>query len=191
MDAVAVDRRPDTHPEWPSLYDLGLEILYIAHQPSIQPRATYLYNATGAFSHSGFDVLPLTVVWLPDVFRFTLYWSLILYTPMFVFCGLYAFFNLSRTPPRRPNDVLFPLSSLSPHPASGAPLSHARERRARLILTSLVLLTFLAVGVAEAVIGATVMAFVLFGLFKAARFNMSTYVISSFVRMPCQNSPNP
>jgi len=157
MDGVAVNRRSDTPPKWPSLYQPSLEVLRIAHRPPIQPKATYLYD-------------------VHDVFRFTLYWSLILYTPMFVVCGLYAFFNLSRTPPRRPNDVLFPLSSLSPVPWSAVPLSHPRERRARLILTGLVLLIFIAVGVAEAVLGATVMSFVLFGLFKAARFNMSTWI---------------
>ena len=37
----------------------------------------------------------------PDIFRFTLYWTLVLYTPAFIICGAYAFLNLT-FPPRRP-----------------------------------------------------------------------------------------
>jgi len=97
---------------------------------------------------------------------------------MFLVCGTYAFVNLS-FPPISPIDELsFPLSSLSPH--SHAPTPVVDDRRSRRILTVLVLLTFLALGVAGAVVGSTVMAFVLFGFFKAANYNMSTYVPAFF-----------
>ena len=37
---------------------------------------------------------------LADIYRFTLYWTLIFYTPFFVICGIYAFLNLTFPPPR-------------------------------------------------------------------------------------------
>ncbi|TFK73735.1 hypothetical protein BDN72DRAFT_893698 [Pluteus cervinus] len=66
-------------PSWPSLYSPGIEILHIEHRDPIQPGAFYLKTAH-------------------DTFVFTLYWTLILYLPVFFLCGLYAFFNLNFPP---------------------------------------------------------------------------------------------
>ncbi|KAK2465470.1 hypothetical protein APHAL10511_002362 [Amanita phalloides] len=77
-------------PSWPSLYDPSLELLNIPHNPALQPAAAYLNH-------------PL------DVFRFTLYWFLIFYCPVFFLCGAYAFWNINFPPAPRP----FPLR---PHP---------------------------------------------------------------------------
>jgi len=37
----------NTTPPWPSLYNPGLEILHIEHQPPTQPGGAYLYHADG------------------------------------------------------------------------------------------------------------------------------------------------
>jgi len=153
-------------PPWPSLYNPGIEILHIDHRDPIQPGGAYLSNAN-------------------DVFRFTLYWSLVLHTPIFFLCGLYAFFNLSFPPNRSVHEDDLPGGGIPLSPFS--PLDKTRllkppkspklnERRSRLTFSLLVLLFFTALGVAGAVIGAAVMGYVLAALFKAGRFNMSTWV---------------
>ena len=50
----------------------------------------------------------------PDVFQFTLYWSLSFYTPIFFLCGSYAFWNLNfPSPPPPPPQLKDP--SISYH----------------------------------------------------------------------------
>lgn len=39
----------DTVPPWPSLYNPGVEVLHIQHQPAVQPRGKYLYQADGMY----------------------------------------------------------------------------------------------------------------------------------------------
>ncbi|KDQ50157.1 hypothetical protein JAAARDRAFT_590942 [Jaapia argillacea MUCL 33604] len=72
----------DVSPSFPSLYNPALEFTHIQHKGPMQVGGVYLYKST-------------------DIYRFTLYWTLILTTPPFVFCGIYAFLNLS-FPPRSP-----------------------------------------------------------------------------------------
>ncbi|KIK52915.1 hypothetical protein GYMLUDRAFT_207788 [Collybiopsis luxurians FD-317 M1] len=72
-----------TNPSWPSLYNPRSELFSIQHHNPISPNGFYLVD-------SG------------DVFRFTLYWTLVFYIPVFVIFGLYAFFNLS-FPPAKTN----------------------------------------------------------------------------------------
>nr|GAT46978.1 predicted protein [Mycena chlorophos] len=66
-------------PSWPSLYNPGVELLNIPHHLPMQPAGKYLVHPK-------------------DVFRFTLYWTLVLYTPVFLLCGVYAFMNLTFPP---------------------------------------------------------------------------------------------
>ncbi|KAF9464910.1 hypothetical protein BDZ94DRAFT_451888 [Collybia nuda] len=144
-------------PPWPSLYNPGLEILHIDHR-----------NATQA-----------------DIFRFTLFWTLLFYTPIFLVCGSYAFWNLNFPPAPRSyhavghttRDTSYPLSPVQ----SGAPPRllkphKEKERRSRLAFALLVLLTFLILSVAGAVVGSAVLGFTVTGLYKAANFNMSTWI---------------
>ena len=172
-------------PPWPSLYNPGLEILHIEHRPPTQKGAEYLYSASGAVTDS--SPLELYSFFVqPDIFRFTLYWNLIFYTPLFLVCGLYAFWNYSFPPSPRPSqhppsqDTLYPLtplpSTLTSRTPGNTPLTtHKKnEMRSRLAFALLVLLTFMTLSVAGAVIGAAVLGFVAMGLFRAGNFNMST-----------------
>ena len=122
-----------------------------------------------------------------DVFRFTLYWTLIFYIPLFLLCGFYAFWNYafppSPHPPSSPKspDSAHQLSTIAP--ISAAPLIQlpkipkTNERRSRVTFAFIVLMTFLTLSLAGAVTGAAVLGFITAGLFKAADFNMSTCVI--------------
>ncbi|KAK0216280.1 hypothetical protein IW262DRAFT_1439488 [Armillaria fumosa] len=147
----------DEAPGWPSLYNPNLEFFAIQHNPPRQPGATYLYH-------------------YHDIFSFTLYWTLIFYTPVFVFCGALAFLNVS-FPPKHVYDPLplseeYPLVFLKLQPRARKP----NERRSRAIFALIVFLVFLAISVIGAVFGSTIMSLVVFGLFKAGKYNMSTWV---------------
>ncbi|KAJ7114084.1 hypothetical protein C8R44DRAFT_710503 [Mycena epipterygia] len=158
-------------PSWPSLYKPGIELLRIAHNDPVQPGGAYLTH-------------PI------DVFRFTLYWTLIFYTPIFLFCGLYAFFNLTfpptrhSTPTRREasDDASYPLTLLPYSPRDGSapllrpPKPKPNEGRSRTTFAILVLLTFIALSLAGASLGSAVIGFVLAGIYKLAKYNMSTWI---------------
>ncbi|KAH7868460.1 uncharacterized protein C8R40DRAFT_1134836 [Lentinula edodes] len=74
-------------PSWPSLYNPRSELFDIQRHNPIQPGGFYLVNSQ-------------------DVFRFTLYWTLVFYIPVFVLFGLYAFFNLT-FPPHTNREIAF------------------------------------------------------------------------------------
>ncbi|KAF8903465.1 hypothetical protein CPB84DRAFT_1677951 [Gymnopilus junonius] len=158
----------NTTPPWPSLYSPALEIVDIAHHSPIQPGAAYLEHAH-------------------DIFRFTLYWTLIFYTPPFLICGLYAFWNYAFPPSTIPPSIpeAYPLSSMvsrSPQFPTDAPpmqptkLPRTNERRSRVAFALIVLLTFLTLSVAGAVIASAIMGFIVAGLYKAGNFHMSTWI---------------
>ncbi|KAJ7483339.1 hypothetical protein FB451DRAFT_1234155 [Mycena latifolia] len=158
-------------PSWPSLYNPGIELLRIPHNDPVQPGGAYLTH-------------PI------DVFRFTLYWTLIFYTPIFLFCGLYAFFNLTFPPTRHPNptrreatdEAGYPLALLrySPREASAPllrpPKPKPNQGRSRITFAILVLLTFISLSLAGASLGSAVVGFILAGIYKLAKFNMSTWI---------------
>ncbi|KAJ7780115.1 hypothetical protein DFH07DRAFT_793851 [Mycena maculata] len=160
-----------TTPSWPSLYDPGIELLHIAHNDPVQPRGAYLTH-------------PI------DVFRFTLYWTLIFYTPIFLFCGLYAFLNLTFPPTQRSNvarreisdDGVYPLTLLPYSPRDGAapllrpPKPKPNEGRSRTTFAILVFLTFATLSIAGAAIGSAIIGYILAGIYKLAKFNMSTWI---------------
>ncbi|PFH53237.1 hypothetical protein AMATHDRAFT_137987 [Amanita thiersii Skay4041] len=147
-------------PPWPSLYNPGLEIIHIEHRSAVQNGAAYLYHPS-------------------DIFRFTFYWTLIFYAPLFLICGLFAFWNLTFPPSLRPYNLHLPLhlSSLRPEdPAEPRYKFKENERRSRFTFAFLVLLTFLAAGLAGAAISSAIVGFVAAGFFKAANYNMSTWI---------------
>ncbi|KAJ6621472.1 hypothetical protein B0H10DRAFT_988026 [Mycena sp. CBHHK59/15] len=160
-----------TAPSWPSLYNPGIELLRIPHNEPVQPGGAYLTH-------------PI------DVFRFTLYWTLIFYTPIFLFCGLYAFLNLTFPPSRRTklarrdgsDETSYPLNLLSYSPRDAAapllrpPKPKPNEGRSRITFALLVFLTFMTLSIAGAFLGSAILGFILAGLYKLGKFNMSTWI---------------
>ncbi|KAJ6580838.1 hypothetical protein B0H19DRAFT_929905 [Mycena capillaripes] len=158
-------------PSWPSLYQPGIELLRITHHDPVQPGGAYL-------THPG------------DVFQFTFYWTLIFYTPIFLFCGLYAFLNLTfpptrrSSPPRREatDDSSYPLTLLPYSPRdTTAPLLRPPKRkpnqgRSRTTFAILVFLAFISLSVAGALVSSAIIGFILVGVYKLAKFNMSTWI---------------
>ncbi|KAL1684137.1 hypothetical protein EV122DRAFT_257143 [Schizophyllum commune] len=153
---------------WPSLYDPGLELLHLGGRPPALPNGRYLYHAS-------------------DVFTYTLYWTFIFYIPAFVLCGFYAFFNLA-FPPRHNRKghtqhyfeasensyVLAPLIGTGVRAPPRAPKQN--EGRSRLTFALLVLFAFLTLGLLGSVISSLVIGYVLYGLYRAGNYNMSTWI---------------
>ncbi|KZT70861.1 hypothetical protein DAEQUDRAFT_170626 [Daedalea quercina L-15889] len=69
---------------WPSLYNWIIELFPIQNRAPVQPGGIYLYD------HN-------------EIFRFTLYWTLVFYTPPYILCASYAFLNLTFPPQRARN----------------------------------------------------------------------------------------
>ncbi|KAG2139992.1 hypothetical protein BD769DRAFT_1663171 [Suillus cothurnatus] len=150
---------------WPSLYDPAIELsVRLGPLQPVQPGGSYLVNPD-------------------DIFRFTLYWTLIFHIPFYAICGIYAFLNFA-FPPSRRSITTFPLET-SPH-VPFSPGSNQTEqwikrprpnvRRSRLTFALLVILAFLFLSLTGAVMGAAVVGFVLAGVYKAGGFYMSTWV---------------
>ncbi|TRM65446.1 hypothetical protein BD626DRAFT_488808 [Schizophyllum amplum] len=153
---------------WPSLYDPGLELLHLTDRPPTQAGAHYLYHAS-------------------DVFKYTLYWSFVFYIPAFVLCGFYAFFNLAFLPrPARKgrthhytetSDNSYALAPLMGNSVRAPPRAPKQNQgRSRLTFALLVLFAFLALGLFGSVISSLVIGYVLYGLYQAGEYNMSTWI---------------
>ncbi|KAF9525110.1 hypothetical protein CPB83DRAFT_819013 [Crepidotus variabilis] len=161
----------NTTPSWPSLYNPGVEILHITHHPPTNPRGSYLYRAG-------------------DIFRFTLYWTLIFYIPLFLVCGFYAFWNYAFPP--SPKDIretnhasvasehqMSPMLPITQRKRSVQQITRPlkpNERRSRVAFALIVLFTFLTLSLAGAVTGSAILGIVTYGLFKSANFHMSTWI---------------
>ncbi|TFK23216.1 hypothetical protein FA15DRAFT_621211 [Coprinopsis marcescibilis] len=163
-------------PGWPSLYNPGLEILNIEHSEPTQPGGAYLQHPS-------------------DVFRFTLYWTLIFNTPLSFICGAYAFWNYSFPPSTRPAGQslstnsygkstyhLVPLTPASPvtlnnwEAPAPSKLPRINERRSRVAFAVIVLLAFLVFSLAGSVVASAVLGFAVTGLYRAGHFNISTWI---------------
>ncbi|KAJ3915784.1 hypothetical protein F5877DRAFT_47898 [Lentinula edodes] len=169
-------------PSWPSLYNPRSELFDIQRHNPIQPGGFYLVNSQ-------------------DVFRFTLYWTLVFYIPVFVLFGLYAFFNLT-FPPHTNREIAFgilhdeeddamdddeeeededeeayPMSPMSsdPHPPRH-PNKSKNAARSRITFALLVFFGFLILSLIGAVVSSAIVGYILTGLYKAGKFYMSTWV---------------
>ncbi|KZT25149.1 hypothetical protein NEOLEDRAFT_1156368 [Neolentinus lepideus HHB14362 ss-1] len=153
-------------PKFPSLYDISLEVLRVDHRDSRQYGGVYLDK------HS-------------DVYRFTVYWTLILSTPCFILAGIYASFNMAFPPSQRRDSIPSYKGFPSDYPVSPTlvplnppTLSSTRPnpRRSRFTFAVLVLLTYAVLSVGSAVVGSAVLAWVLVGLFEAGKYSLSTWI---------------
>ncbi|EGO20667.1 hypothetical protein SERLADRAFT_399765 [Serpula lacrymans var. lacrymans S7.9] len=170
---------------WPSLYNPGIEIINIAMSNPTRTGGYYLLREE-------------------DVFRFTLYWTLIFHLPFSLFCGIYAFLNFTLPPTSSPHPspshtglesfpliptTPKPLSPLAMHPSPDMdtamstspnirPWSQPRMnvRRSRLTFALLVLFAFLFFSFVGAIISAAVVGFLIVGVYKSGEFYVSTWV---------------
>ncbi|KAH7903526.1 hypothetical protein BJ138DRAFT_131366 [Hygrophoropsis aurantiaca] len=154
---------------WPSLYNPGIELTNPQSGPTVSG-GSYLYQPD-------------------DIFKFTLYWTLIFHIPFYLACGTYAFFNFTFPPHRRRgihvyggDPMALSLSVRAPTHAEPALASVSAKpprpnaRRSRVTFAVLVLLTFLFVSLCGAVLGAAVVGFLLAGVYQAGGFSMSTWI---------------
>ncbi|KAJ8592909.1 hypothetical protein M405DRAFT_762815 [Rhizopogon salebrosus TDB-379] len=147
---------------WPSLYNPTIE-LSVSRDP-VQSGGSYLVH-------------PI------DIFRFTLYWTLIFHIPFYVVCGTYAFLNFAFPPSRRSSTTLPLVTSPNTHPSTDPNQAEQwikrprpNVRRSRLTFALLVILAFLFLSLVGAVLGAAVVGFVLAGVYTAGGFYMSTWI---------------
>ncbi|KAJ3759483.1 hypothetical protein EV361DRAFT_805605 [Lentinula raphanica] len=171
-----------TNPSWPSLYNPRAELFDIEHHDPIQPGGFYLLNPQ-------------------DVFRFTLYWTLVFYIPVFVLFGSYAFFNLTFPPSNSHSKALKALEDFhneerqgghegidneseedagegETYPMSPNPKPHKSKNacRSRLTFALLVFFGFLLLSLIGAVVSSAIVGYILTALYKAGDFYMSTWV---------------
>ena len=174
-------------PQWPALYNPGLEILNITNNSPEQPGGYYLERTE-------------------DVFKFTFFWTIIFYTPLFLLCGIYAFLNYTFPPsstnerPRRASvahkdsgtyELVSPSPTRSQHasptgtgggaggataPTAPSKLPRVNERRSRVAFAVIVLFVFLFATLAGAVVGSILLSLITTGLYRAGRFHMSTWI---------------
>ncbi|KAG7095053.1 hypothetical protein E1B28_005843 [Marasmius oreades] len=181
---------PDT-PSWPSLYNPRDELFQIRRLEPKQLGAIYLTDAG--------DVFNFTFYW-------TLIFYFPAFAICGIFAFLNLTFPPSKrskgpkttaispsipmshlTPSNRPNyyqtlrseagvSLLEPPPSPIPSCRTRPPTRKPKERRSRTLFTLIVLITFLLTGLLGAIISSAVIGFVLFGVYKAGGFYMSTWV---------------
>ncbi|KAH9975815.1 hypothetical protein BGW80DRAFT_1294730 [Lactifluus volemus] len=174
-------------PPWPSLYDPLLEFFHLEHHSPIQPGGHYLTDAR-------------------DVVRYTFFWTLIFHSLFFLITAGIACFNIiypsrrdqhgvpSRSSTRKIGSqvVDHPMIPLTPVTSARSPdplLSevaqsemprplHPRKnvRRSRVTYALFTLFTFLALAVVTSFLESVVIGSVLWAIFHAVHFNVSTWI---------------
>ncbi|KZS94553.1 hypothetical protein SISNIDRAFT_549102 [Sistotremastrum niveocremeum HHB9708] len=138
-------------PPWPSLYNPTPELQHRHDSDPTPPGAHYLYNAN-------------------DIFRFTLYWTLIFTLPPFIICGVWASITTMSAPPTRQLSVGTMRQSRDTSPSS------RQKPQARLIMGIAVFLTFVISSLGVGVVSSVVVGYGLAGFYSAGSLNMSTWV---------------
>jgi len=123
---------------WPSLYNPGPELSRRLDSNPTPPGSHFLYNPN-------------------DIFRFTLYWTLIFIIPPYSICGLWALFALSSSKPLSPPNRL-------------------QQKRKRRLLGILTLFLFLLYAIGHSVFASLVIGYGLAGFYSVGKLNLSTWV---------------
>ena len=172
----------DVGTSWPSLYNPAKEILHIVHRPPTQQGAHYLYHPHGECLQVQQTFTHFLIHLVSEIFRFTLYWTLIFSLPLYFLCGIFAFFNIT-FPPHRHSTPLSNQERGYENTIHRITPPKPNKGRSRLTFAILVLFSFLTLSLLNAVIGAAVVGYVLAGLFQAAKYNMSTCVSYAFLSL--------
>ncbi|KAF9050766.1 hypothetical protein BDZ89DRAFT_940299 [Hymenopellis radicata] len=130
----------------------GVELIDIEHHPAEQSRGVYLHR-------------------YGDIFSFTLYWTLVLYTPIYFMCAGLAFYNVTFPGRKRNHDggEWWEMQLLS-RPRK------TNERRSRLTFALIMLLVFLAMCVLGALVGSTITSVMMLALWRSGHYSMSTWI---------------
>lgn len=139
-------------PRWPSLYSPGVELIGIEHRPAEQPRGVYLHHYN-------------------QIFSFTLYWTIVLYTPIYLLCAAVAFCNIT-FPGRKTKKYgdWWEMQLLK----NTQPLKKTNERRSRVTFALLAVFIFMAMSVLGALLGSTITAAMIVALWKSGNYPVST-----------------
>ncbi|THH15745.1 hypothetical protein EW146_g4789 [Bondarzewia mesenterica] len=179
-------------PEWPSLYNPVIEILDLEHHDPVEPNGRYLSNANDVFRFTFY----WTVIFHAPLFTFCGIYAFlnIMFPPRTPSTTtLVAIPPKDDAPLPSPPIPLTPLSTASasspssllrpasqtPRPSSCDPplrMRRQNERRSRFTYAFLILLIFLTIGVVSALVESVVAGYILAGLYRSARFSMSTWV---------------
>ncbi|KAF8584040.1 hypothetical protein K439DRAFT_1617024 [Ramaria rubella] len=131
-------------PSFPSLYDPRLELDSL-RRGTMQPGGKYLESAR-------------------DIYVFTLYWTFILYAPLYLVTAL--------EPVRRIRTVL----TSSVFSARTKPRVVYQPRKRSIAYGAVVFLVYGVVGTGLTVLGSTVIGFLIAGVYASGRFQVSTCV---------------
>jgi hypothetical protein len=164
-------------PTFPGLYRPRFELDPSVLLP-IQPNGQYLQNAGGLSSYTPI-VMPTDGAL--DIYVFTLYWTFIFYTPLFVITGACAALLLALKPLRGIHAL-----PTTTNVKNNGKLTNALPKRA-IVYGGVVFLVYIIVGTGLAVIGSTVVGFLIAGVYEAGRFQVSTYVNKPFTLKDCSH----
>lgn len=148
--------------KFPSLYKPHINIDHSTHN------SIFIDNVRGRFRRL-LDITNLNLV--IDIYLFTLYWTFILYTPLFILTGICAALILVFEPVRRSQRSwsLRPPTTIPPH--SKRP---DRLHRRFFIYAILVFLLYGIFGLFLSVLASTVVGFLIAGVYSAGRLRVST-----------------
>ena len=108
-----------------------------------------------------------------DVYLFTLYWTLILYAPLFLITGTCAALILALEPLRR----IRTRASLASNGRAQSMLINAPRKRS-VAYGAVVFFVYIIVGTWLAVFGSTVVGFLIAAVYESGKFKVSTCVVT-------------
>jgi hypothetical protein len=139
-------------PAFPSLYNPAIELTPFQYTDAMQPAGYYI---------------PLDGP--HNVFLFTFYWTVAFQTPIFAACAVWACMCLTTKKEMKGNQMeMVELRAGRQRPS--------KNRSARVAFSAIILGTFLALSLMGTLVSSAFTSLLLFGLFKAGGFFMSTWI---------------